>query len=139
MIIIACLEKPFSPNPFVEKPVKQFTMQIFDFNMIRGFVEKSFQTDYKKWICISRPSAFCLVPGPGPGSQFVFTSPGRRFVFTCLGRQFVFTGPSPQLVFNSLGLEFVFTGPGPKFVFSSLGPKFVFTGPDDDCRVHQNE
>ena len=139
MIIIACLEKPFSPNPFVEKPVKQFAMQIFDFNMTRGFVEKSFQTDYKKGICISRPSAFCLVPGPGPGPQFVFTSPGCRFVFTCLGRQFVFTGPSPQFVFNSLGLEFVFTGPGRKFVFSSPGPKFVFTGLDDDCRVHQNE
>ena len=62
---------------------------------------------FREGICISRPPALCLAPGPGP--QFVFTGPGP---------QFVFTGPGPQ---------FLFTGPGPKFVFNSPGPEYVFT------------
>ena len=41
-------------------------------------------------ICISRPPALCLAPGPGP--QFVFTDPGTQFVFTGPGSKFLFTG-----------------------------------------------
>ena len=58
-------------------------------------------------ICISRPPALCLAPGPGP--KFVFTGPGP---------QFVFLGPGPQFEFTSSGAQFVFTGSDPQFVFT---------------------
>ena len=67
-------------------------------------------------ICISRPQALCLTPGPGP--EFVFTGPGPQFVFTGPGTKFVFTSPGPQ---------FAFTGPGHQVVFTGSDSQFVFT------------
>ena len=66
-------------------------------------------------ICISRPQALCLTPGPkfaftGPGPQFVFTGPGTKFVFISPGPKFVFTSPGPQFVSNgSTQPEFAYT------------------------------
>ena len=77
-----------------------------------GTLNELFKRGSYTGVCISRPSALCLAPGPDP--QFVFTVPGPQFVFTVPGPQFVFTVPGPQ---------FVFTGPGPKFVFTGPGPK----------------
>ena len=60
-----------------------------------------FPSYVKTGICISRPPALCLAPGPGP--QFVFTGPGTKFVFTGPGPQFVFIGPGPQCVLTDPG------------------------------------
>ena len=63
-------------------------------------------------ICISRPPAPCLPPGPG--SQFVFLGPGSQFVFTGHGPQFLFTSPGPH---------FLFTGPNfPNLYLPVLAP-----------------
>ena len=63
-------------------------------------------------ICISRPPAPCLPPGPG--SQSVFLGPGSQFVFTGHGPQFLFTSPGPQ---------FLFTGPNfPNLYLPVLAP-----------------
>ena len=50
-----------------------------------------FRKNPEKFECLYFPA-----PGPGPGSQFVFTGLGPRFVFTGPGPKFVFTGSGLQ-------------------------------------------
>ena len=99
--------------------------------------------EIKSNICISRPPALCLAPGPG--HKFDFTGPGPKFVFTGPGTKFVIFSPGPKFVFTIPGSQFVFTGSDHQFVFTpnlylpaqpglslhipTLSPQFVFTGP----------
>ena len=84
--------------------------------------------------CISQYSALCLLPGPQPWPQSLFTSPGTQFVFTGPGPHNIFTSSSVQFVFN-IGPKFAFTGPSLQYYYQSrasvlhiltLSTKFVF-------------
>ena len=65
-------------------------------------VAKETEHDLFNSICISRPSAFCLAPGPGPGPKFAFTGPGPQLYLLALAPNLYLPALSPNLYLPAL-------------------------------------
>ena len=91
----------------------------------------------QKGICISRPPALCLAPGPGP--QFVFTSLGPQLYLPGLATNLYLPALAPNLYLPALAPNLYLPAlapnlylpaqPGLSLHIPTLSPQFLFTGP----------
>ena len=76
---------------------------------IRYVIKKEIMNDniyFFKGICISRPPALCLAPGPSPCPQFVFTDVAPNLYLTALAPNSYLTTLAPNLYLPALAPNF---------------------------------